>query len=61
MGVPQDIRSRILHHTGDIKGALVNSTYSTYEFQAEKRRALELWERRVMAIIAGRKVPAERW
>lgn len=61
LGVPQEYRSHILHHTGDTRASLANSTYSTYDFLPEKRRALELWETRLLEIVEGRPASGARW
>ena len=61
LGVPSEYRSHVLHHTRDMRASLANSVYSTYDFEAEKRRALELWERRLTEIVEGRTASPERW
>ncbi|MBA2127587.1 hypothetical protein DLM45_15350 [Hyphomicrobium methylovorum] len=61
MGVPSEYRSHILHHTGDMRATLANDIYSTYDFLPEKRRALELWEKRLLEIIDGRKPSGLKW
>lgn len=53
MRVPSEYRSHVFHHTGDIRKALVEDTYSTYEFETEQRQALELWESRLLDIVSG--------
>ena len=61
MGVPTELRSRTLHHTGDLR-QLVNTTYSgPYDFMDQRLRALELWERRLLEIVEGRPASGERW
>jgi integrase len=61
MGVPTELRSRTLHHTGDLR-QLVNTTYSgPYDHMDQRLRALELWERRVLEIVEGRMSSGERW
>jgi integrase len=42
-GVPKDVRERILNHGGMRKGSITESVYNRYEYDAEKRAALELW------------------
>ena len=42
-GVPKDVRERILNHGGSRKGSVTESVYNRYEYNAEKRAALELW------------------
>jgi integrase len=61
LGVPSEYRSHILHHTGDMRASLADSTYSTWNYMEPKRRALELWERRLLEIVEGRPASGERW
>lgn len=61
MGVPSEYRSHVLHHTGDMRATLANQDYSTYDFLPEKRRALELWEKRLLEIVEGRKPSGLKW
>jgi integrase len=61
MGVPSEYRSHVLHHVGDTRATLASSTYSTYDHMAEKRRALDMWQRRLLAIVNGQEPPSERW
>jgi integrase len=61
MGVPREYRSHVLHHTGDMRATLADSDYSTYDYLPEKRRALELWEKRLLEIVEGRKPSGLRW
>ena len=61
IGVPTELRSRTLHHTGDLR-QLVNTTYSgPYDFMDQRLSALELWERRLLEIVEGRPATGERW
>ena len=53
-GVPKDVRERILNHGGMRKGSVTESVYNRYEYDAEKRAALELWADALAGIIAGR-------
>jgi integrase len=53
-GVPKDVRERILNHGGMRKGSITESVYNRYEYDAEKRAALELWADALAGIIAGR-------
>ena len=53
-GVPKDVRERILNHGGMRKGSITDSVYNRYEYDAEKRAALELWADALAGIIAGR-------
>jgi len=61
MQICTEYRSQVLHHTGDMRGSLANDTYSTYDFVAEKREALELWEKRLLEIIEGREPTSLNW
>ena len=42
-GVPRDVRERVLNHGGLRKGDMTDGTYNQYDYDAEKRAALELW------------------
>jgi integrase len=53
-GVPKDVRERILNHGGMRKGSITESVYNRYEYDAEKRAALELWADALAGIISGR-------
>ena len=60
MGVPVNVSDRVTNQvTGD--RSRIGSRYEHYEYRAEKRRALELWERRLLAIVNGEPAVAERW
>ena len=59
--VPREYRSHILHHTGDMRSALADATYSTYDFADEKRRALRLWSLRLQEIVRGSPPRGLRW
>ena len=43
LGVPKDVRERILNHGGSRKGSITDGVYNHYEYDAEKRAALQLW------------------
>jgi integrase len=60
LGIPTELRSRTLHHTGDLQ-QLANTVYSAYDFLPERLRALELWEARLIEIVHGRKPANLRW
>jgi integrase len=49
--IPSELRSRTLHHTGDIR-ELVNTVYSAYDHMPDRLKALELWEARLREIVA---------
>lgn len=59
MGIPTEVRSRTLHHTGDLR-QLANTVYSSFDHMPERYRALRLWELRVRDIVRGRR-RALRW
>jgi hypothetical protein len=44
-----------------MRATLAAKSYSTYDHMVEKRRALEMWERRLLAIVEGQELPSERW
>ena len=52
LGVSTELRSRTLHHTGDLK-QLSNTVYSAYDFIPERLKALEAWEARLLKIVDG--------
>lgn len=56
LGVPRDVRERILNHGGKRTGNLTDGIYNRYQFDAEKRAALELWADALDAIL-GRRLP----
>ena len=56
LGVPRDVRERILNHGGKRTGNITDSVYNRYEYDAEKRAALELWADALDAIL-GRRPP----
>lgn len=60
LGIPTELRSRTLHHTGDLQ-QLANTVYSAYDFIPERLRALELWEARLVEIVEGRERSGVRW
>jgi integrase len=60
LGVPSELRSRTLHHTGDLQ-QLANTVYSAYDFLPERLRALQLWEARLLEIVEERKPANLRW
>lgn len=51
LGVPRDVRERILNHGGKRTGNITDSVYNRYTFDTEKRAALELWADAVDAIL----------
>ena len=60
MGVPSEMRSRTLHHTGDLR-ALVMTTYSAYDHLPERLRALRLWQARLREIVGNHRPRGLRW
>jgi integrase len=61
MGVPDNIVSHVLHHTSDMKSTTAKKSYSSNTFRAEKLKALELWEARLLEIVDGRPPSGTRW
>jgi integrase len=51
LGVPKDVRERILNHGGSRKGSITEGVYNLYEYDAEKRAAVELWADALNGII----------
>ena len=60
MGVPADIADRVQGQVSGLKRG-VGWRYDHHEYLDEKRSALELWERRLLAIVNGDAVVTERW
>ena len=60
MGIPLDIRQLAQNQISGRRQA-IGSRYDQHDYAAEKRRAFELWEGRLLAIVEGRSVPTERW
>jgi integrase len=60
LGVPDNISDRV---TNQVTGqrARVGSRYDHHTYLDEKRRALELWERRLLEIVEGSAPSGERW
>ena len=59
-GVSLDIRQLVQNQiTG--RRQSIGALYDQYDYAAEKRRALEFWERRLLTIIQGRLRPTERY
>jgi integrase len=56
LGVPRDVRERILNHGGKRSGDLTDGVYNRYGHDPEKRAALELWADALDAIL-GRRPP----
>ena len=54
-GVPKDVRQRVFNHGGVRLGGVTDSVYGWYDYDAEKRAALELWADALSCIITGSK------
>ncbi len=58
-GYPDEVRSFCHHpdhglnHDGKRKGSITDSVYNRYEYDAEKRTALELWADALHGIFSG--------
>ena len=60
LGIPDNINDRLMNQiTGQRQR--VGARYDHHEYLAEKRRALELWERRLLEIVEGRPASGEKW
>lgn len=51
IGIPQHINDKLLNHVTGSKQSRVARIYNRYEYLAEKRDALLLWEKRVLEMI----------
>jgi hypothetical protein len=58
-GVPRDIRERVLNHGGKRTSSVTESVYSWYDYDLEKRAALELWADVLDALVKGHEVELE--
>jgi integrase len=58
-GVPRDVRERILNHGGRRRGSVTEGIYTWYDYDAEKRAALELWADALQCIIEDRETEIE--
>jgi integrase len=59
LGVPKDVRGRILNHGGKLKGSITDGIYNLYEYDPEKRAALELWADALDCIVKGKQAHIE--
>ena len=60
LGVRADIADRVQGQISGLKRG-VGWRYDHHEYLDEKRRALALWERRLLEIVEGRPASGERW
>jgi integrase len=58
-GVPRDVRGRILNHRGSRRSSVTEGVYTWYDYDAEKRAALELWAEALSCIVEGRDAEIE--
>ena len=56
---PRDVRERIFNHGGKRKGSITEGTYTWYDYDAEKRAALELWANALACIVEERDAEIE--
>ena len=56
--MPTDVRQCV---TNQVSGQGTGGRYDQRDYLAEKRRALEMWERRLMEIVEGRPASGDRW
>lgn len=54
LGIAPVVAGAVANHLSVTKATVTLSTYSWYTYDAEKRKALDLWAERLEAIIAGR-------
>jgi integrase len=59
LGVPKNVRERILNHGGKRKGSITEGVYNLYEYDTEKRAALELWAEALDCIVQGKQAYIE--
>ena len=57
-GVPPDIRQRVMNQ---VSGQGIAGRYDQHDYAEKMRRALTLWEGRLLAIVEDRPVPLSRW
>src|SRR5262249_43986354 len=53
LGVPPHVIGHVLNHRSVTKAGITNQVYNRYQYEREKREALELWEARLGAILSG--------
>lgn len=53
LGVPPHVIAHVLNHRTVTKAKVTDRIYNRYEYDREKREALDLWADRLRAIIAG--------
>ena len=60
IGIPRDLRERVQNQiTG--RRQSIGARYDQHEYTVEKRRALQLWEQRLMEIVENRPPSGLRW
>ena len=57
-GVPPDIRQRVMNQ---VSGQGIAGRYDQHDYAEKMRRALTLWEARLLAVVQGMPVPSVRW
>ena len=57
-GIPTDVRQRVMNQ---ISGQGIGGRYDQHDYLAEKRRALHIWQLRLMEIVRGRKPRGLKW
>ena len=60
LGIPRDIRERVQNQVTGRRQSIGNR-YDQYEYADEKRRALTLWQDRLLEIVEGRPASGLRW
>ena len=61
LGVPKEVRQRVLNHGGMRKGDVTDAVYAWYDFDDEKRAALELWADALDCIVEGRRAEIDNF
>ncbi len=53
-GIPKEVREKVLNHGGKRTSSITESVYSWYDYEPEKRVALELWADALAALVSGK-------
>ncbi len=61
LGVPKEVRQRVLNHGSMRKGDVTDAVYAWYDFDDEKRAALELWADALDCIVEGRRAEIDNF
>jgi|AntRauTorckE6833_2_1112554.scaffolds.fasta_scaffold00521_15 integrase len=55
LGTPKNITSKLVNHGKDTEGSSVTEIYDQYDYMPQKRKALNLWDKKLHSIITGEK------